>query len=121
MRIHSSREGRYYITILLKIFLKYFNPLIPRREIQQYCTKICCRILTVLPKIHLLFLSTVPKLSNFQELTEKSNSYSGANPPHFSCELPVRTIIILAIYNHLLPSYCITSFVYTIHLLFQTV
>ena len=90
----------------------YFNPLIPRKEIQQYCTKICCRILAVLPKIHLLFLSTASKLSNFQELTEKSDSYSGANPPHFSCELPVRTMIIFTTHNHLLPSYCITSFVY---------
>ena len=58
------------------------------------------------------FLTYCPKLSNFLVLTEKSDSYLGENPPHFSCELPVRTIIILATYNHLLPSYCITSFVY---------
>lgn len=82
-----------------KRFLRHFNPLIPRKEIQQYCTKICCRILAVLPKIHLLFLSTASKPSNFQELAEKSDSHAGANPPQFSCELTVRTIIILAIYT----------------------
>ena len=110
MRIHSSREGRYYITILLKIFLKYFNPLIPQREVRQHCTKICHHILAVLPKTHLFSLSAAPKTLKIPRISRENNLYPGANPPHFLCELPVRTITRLVIHNHLLLSYCITPF-----------
>ena len=74
-----------------------FNPLIPHREIQQYCTKICHYIFTVLPKIICFPCLLFQKSSNFLILTEKNNLLSGANPPYISCELLVRTIIMLSI------------------------
>ena len=88
-----------------------FNPLIPHREIQQYCTKICYHILAILPKIHLFFLSAAPKTLKIPRTNSKNDSYSSANPPHFSCELPVRTKMTFAIHNHLPHSYHITSFI----------
>ena len=69
--IHSSHIGRYFSKLIHFEFFIYFNPLIPYRELQQYCTKICYHILTVLPKI-ICFLHLPPqKFSNFQELTAK--------------------------------------------------
>ena len=75
-----------------------FNPLIQCREIQQYCIKGIVTFLQYYQKL-ICFPYLLPqKPSNFQELAEKSDSHAGANPPQFSCELTVRTIIILAIY-----------------------
>ena len=98
--------------------LRHFNPLIPQREIQQYRTKIGCHILAVLPKIYLFSLSAAPGTLIFSRTNRRNNIYPGANPPYFLCELPVRTMIIFAIHNHLLRSYRITSSVF-MYLLYQ--
>ena len=90
--------------------LVHFNPLIPRREIQQYCIKICHYIFAVLPKIIRFPCLLFQKFSNFLLLTEKSDSYPRANHLQFSCELPVRTIMIYAIHKYLLLSNYVTSF-----------
>lgn len=62
-------------------------------------------------KNHLLSLSAAPEKSNFPGVTEENNSYLGANPLEFLCELPVRTRMTFAIHSYLLHSYHITSFV----------
>lgn len=88
--IHSSHTGRYSNTAQKSnvIFLRYYQKLI------------CFPYL--LPQ----------KLSNFLALTEKNNLYPSANPPHFLCELLVRTRIVFTIHSHLLQSYHITSSVF---------
>ena len=112
--IHSSHEGRYKdnmifvygnehfnpliprreihpLVVLSSHPWRNFNPLIPRREIQQYCTKIGCHILAVLPKTYLFSLSAAPETLKIPRISRESNLYPGANPPYFLCELLVRT------------------------------
>ena len=56
-----------------------------------------------------VFLICCPRNSHFSRTNRRNNIYPGANSPYFLCELPVRTMIIFAIHNHLLRSYHITS------------
>ena len=115
---HPAKGDTLVVQGSAKLML-YFNPLIPRREIQQYCTKICHYIFAVLPKIIRFPCLLFQKSSNFFVLTEKNNLLSGANPPYISCELPVRTWIIFTVHNHLLLSNCITSFIFYALILYQ--
>ena len=117
---------------MIRLIFYYFNPLIPRREIHDEeemdlsvykisihssregrysntAQKNGYHILTVLLKIQRFFLSAAPKTLKVPRTGRENASYPGANPPHFLCELPVRTMIIFAIHNHLLRSYHITS------------
>lgn len=56
-------------------------------------------------------LSAASEILKIPTTNSKNNSYSGANPLQFSCELPVRTRMAFAIHSHLLHSYHITSFI----------
>ena len=114
--IHSSREGRYKRFDLFRDLFRYFNPLIPRREIQQYCIKIFHYIFAVLPKIIRFPCLLFQKFSNFLLLTEKSDSYPSANHLQFSCELPVRTIIMLSINTYYFQT---TSPLSSVHISYQ--
>ena len=85
--IHSSRVGRYSNTAQ-NLSLHFFS----------------------ITKNHLFFLSAAPETLKIPRIHRENNICLGANPPHFLCELPVRTITRFVIHNHLLLSYYITPF-----------
>ena len=98
-----------------------FNPLIPYREIRQYCTKMHRYILAVLPKTHLLSLSAASETLKIPRISRKNNLYSGANPPRFSCELQVRTMMIFAIHSYLLLLHIASPLPFSMYLLVLTI
>ena len=91
-----------------------FNPPTPRREIQQYCIKICHYTSAVLPKI-ICFPCLLPqKFSKFQELTAKTIPISVRIPHIFYVSFqfaPEWHLLSIAIYyTHItspLPILCI--------------
>ena len=117
----------------MNISIQYFNPLIPCREIPKHVFERHLlpdisihsshegRYSNTAQKSVIIFLQYYQKFSCFSHLLPQKIKYlrtnrrkqpiSSANPPRFSCELPVRTRMAFAIHSHLPRSYHITSFI----------